>query len=750
MTGAEKIKVTVLDLATGKQIKQYSLNAVADTGVVGPSACTDSCTSFPFIALSEKPSKGIRFNLLGSTKVSTLTIDNAGGEDIEGFTIHPPCGGDGLPHFLVHLRTKGRQWAEVFHIDLRTGTVSKAYNLPKTQETSAFSASTVDGNVFFTRVTDTEVSLYSSSSHGILGRWPRNSKAFGEPLHAVSEVVSRGKSSFAIRVAETSSGGEWSLIRNGETIWTRPEMLAYAVAAAWAEGRPEEALVHALEAEVSGNPLGAYLRRVKRHAQDLAYFPDWIQQWPQNLFQGLFAPNTIAVKDMTGSKTLIMATSHQSLFAVDATTGSIKWKWKRGHVLDGLFPVKSLFVLDGRIQAHFLDGSLEVALNATDGSLIEIKQDMPSFKKMVQLPGIRGLATIRVQPDGTPQLANDSESSRALDGTSIITISQKGGASGWAIGQTTRELWSFRPSPGFKLVNAVARPDHDPVASIGKVLGDRSVLYKYLSRNLALLTAVSEDALTVYLVESVTGTVLHTSTYTGVDTKKSIPSVMSENWLAYSFFGENSPGSAKSQQLIVTELYESDMPNDRGLLGDTTNFSSFDTNAMAKPYVLSQAFAVAESINHLAVTQTSQGITSRQLLCSLPDSNAVIGVPVHVLDPRRPMDRDASALEAEEGLMKYSPILELEPKYFLTHSREVLGVEKIVSSATFLESTSLVFGFGHDIFGTKISPSMTFDVLGKGFNKVQLLLTVVALAVGVGFLAPLVRKRQVESRWKLL
>jgi hypothetical protein len=44
-------------------------------------------------------------------------------------------------------------------------------------------------------------------------------------------------------------------------------------------------------------------------------------------------------------------------------------------------------------------------------------------------------------------------------------------------------------------------------------------------------------------------------------------------------------------------------------------------------------------------------------------------------------------------------------------------------------------------------PSLSFDVLGAGFNKVALVSTVVGLAVGVGFVAPMVRRKQIDLRW---
>ena len=48
----------------------------------------------------------------------------------------------------------------------------------------------------------------------------------------------------------------------------------------------------------------------------------------------------------------------------------------------------------------------------------------------------------------------------------------------------------------------------------------------------------------------------------------------------------------------------------------------------------------------------------------------------------------------------------------------------------------------------QVVPSGAFDVLGKGFNRIQLLLTIVALFVGVAVVRPIVRKKMVDGRWK--
>ncbi|KAG9584544.1 hypothetical protein KCU97_g10098, partial [Aureobasidium melanogenum] len=106
--------------------------------------------------------------------------------------------------------------------------------------------------------------------------------------------------------------------------------------------------------------------------------------------------------------------------------------------------------------------------------------------------------------------------------------------------------------------------------------------------------------------------------------------------------------------------------------------------------------------------------------------------------------------EMMEGLMKYTPVLEFDPKWYLNHQREVYGVETVTTSPAVLESTSLVFAYGLDVFSTRISPSFSFDVLGKDFNKLQMLATVAALAVATVAVAPLVKRKQINTRWQFL
>ena len=750
LIAGNKAKVAVVDIGTGKESTHYTI-AVDSDPLTGGQSATSTCSGFPFLMSAEKPFKNIKFNLLGSSKTSTLQLDDKD-DEVQAVTVHYACGPTAPPHFLIHARGKSRQWAEVFHINPKSGEVSKAYTLPATQEESTFAVQNVGRDSYVVRTTDSEITLYSTASHGQLGRWPRKGTRIPSlasqhaVAHAAAEVVS-GKAGFAVRVAEIAPEGEFSLIRNGETQWSRPEMLAYATIASWVEEGSQGTLIEELEVEASVSPVTAYVHRLRRHLHDLAGLPQYLQTFFTNLLAS--GENAVDTKQrLIGDKLVIVGTSRKDLVAVDASHGGkVVWQSSLANVVSEDAVFRALYPTNGRTMIYLSDGSL-AAINTATGSVIEYLPGAIPASKVLQIPAEPAPAVVKIDSDGKPHLAGDFAPSKATEGNVIVTLSENGNAFGWTIGQNAERVWTLQPRFGSKFTDAISRGSADPVASIGKVLGNRSVLYKYISPNLALLTASSAKSVAVYLIDAVTGAILHTSSHDGVLAGTSIPAAMSENWIAYAVTSQDPETSALTTQLLISELYESSAANDRGTLAARTNYSSFLADAGAKPYVRSQAFTLSEPISTLAVTQTIQGITTRQLLAALPNSNAIVAIPREVLNARRPVDRDPTNDEREEGLFRYSPVLELEPKNYLTHIREVVGIRKLSTSPSLLESTSLVFAFGHDVFGSQVVPSGSFDVLGKGFNRIQLLLTIAALFVGVAVIRPIVRKKMVDGRWK--
>ncbi|KAI9861053.1 MAG: DUF1620 super [Trichoglossum hirsutum] len=754
-----KIRVVSLDPVSGRERSHYTLSSENDVSTPRSILFVGANSASPIIAWADKASRVLKVNVIGSKHVSSMDIPNDGGDDITKIRVHAPHITRSLPHFLVHYQSNTKNWAEVYHIDLSASTVSKAYSLPKLAGQGAFSTSTQDANVFFTRNTEDELILLSSASHGVLARWetaPLRKGAAEEEylLHGVSEVISRTDSSYAVRSALVSSVGDWNLVRNGKLVWKRTEALAGAIAAEWAELPEFKDLARELEVEVHENALAAYIHRVKRHARDLQHFPKWVKYLPARIL-GALSGDQKKVESAKGSnrdsfgfrKLIIVATETGRLYALSAAEGGqVIWNVKATELNVGeRWDVMGMYTNNA-------EGWMIVQASSRGSVVVEV-----TTGKIVSTSG-RGQDTdskwLVGMNEGDPLLL----SSGLVPRRNVTVIAR--GPNGEVQGERYSEdgfattAWEFAPSTGERITDLTVRPFHDPVASIGRVLGDRSVMYKYLNPNLLLITTISDAETKVFftLLDSVSGNILYTTTHYGVDTSRPIVSAMSENWFIYSFWGDvvdlsgssTSPPSSKGYQLVVSELYESPIPNDRGHLGSTTNFSS----THAPPFVKSQAYLIPSSLSALAITSTRQGITSRQILAFLADTHGIIAIPKLLINPSRPVDRDPTPAEAEEGLVRYQPLLEFDPKWVITHKRDVVGVRKIITSPALLESTSLVFAYGVDVFGTRVAPSMAFDILGKGFNRIQLIGTIVALGAGVMFLAPMANRKTINTRWQ--
>lgn len=757
--GAYNIKVVVLDPVTGKKSNEYTLASKAD--VYGPEdvLLVGANSAAPIVAWTDKTLKNLKVNLLGKTSIQSLPLKEADGELVK-VDIHAPHLVQSLPHFLVHSQSAVSNRADVYHIDLKTGSISKEYELPKLAGKAIVSLSSQEANVYFTRITADEVIIVSSISHGILGRWSldKGTDAF---VHGASEVVKSARDTYAVRTAVLTDEDNWVLVRNGAVSWSRLEGLSGGVAAEWAEIPESETLAKTLEAEAHSNPLSAYIHRVKRHVSDLRHLPQYLETLPRRVLSSILpvdAPKQggVIVQDNFGfNRLVILATQRGCIYGLNAgDQGAVVWSTDAFTIPAGKkWDVKGIWVEVARGLATIRGSDGEyVVIQVVTGKIVEKTPpgSWPTVHSTAVVESVSGRWMLTIGDDGNP-----GEVPKDWAPKDILVVQGNGGGvkglrfEAGAVNAEPVVAWSFQPGAGQKVTKIVARPSHDPVASIGRVLGDRTVLYKYLNPNIILVTTVSEEAskASFYLLDSVSGDVLHSSSHEGVDTTQPITSALTENWFVYSLWSDISSTAAlpssKGYQLVVSELFESAVPNDRGPLGPADNASSLEPSEIpnaepAVPYVVTASFLIPESISHIAVSQTKQGITSRALLCTLDTSNSIIGIPRAVLDPRRPVGRDPTPAEAEEGLFRYSPGIEFDPKIVITHQREVAGIKSVITTPALLESTSLVFAYGLDVFGTRVAPSFSFDVLGKGFNKLSLVGTVFALWVGVVVVGPMV------------
>ncbi|KAK7093213.1 ER membrane protein complex subunit 1-like [Littorina saxatilis] len=262
-----------------------------------------------------------------------------------------------------------------------------------------------------------------------------------------------------------------------------------------------------------------------------------------------------------------------------------------------------------------------------------------------------------------------------------------------------------------KVTGVYVKRSNEHVHSQGRVLGDRSVLYKYLNPNLVVVIGEGEEAsastvskgpsgfFNVYLVDAVTGHIVFHENHKR--TRGPVSVVHSENWVVYSFYSEKH----RRCEVAVLELYEGKEQS------NATAFSSL--TPPFSPLVLRQSYIFPVPIARMFPTITEKGITSKNLIMVLK-VGGVLSLPKALLDPRRPSIPSQETME--EGTIPYIPELPVSTENFINYNLSMFNVRGIHTAPAGLESTSLVLVYGLDIFYTQVMPSKMFDVLKEDFD----------------------------------
>ncbi|KAK1290186.1 hypothetical protein QJS10_CPB18g01096 [Acorus calamus] len=283
----------------------------------------------------------------------------------------------------------------------------------------------------------------------------------------------------------------------------------------------------------------------------------------------------------------------------------------------------------------------------------------------------------------------------------------------------SQELWSIVfPSESEKIAAAVTKKLNEVVHTQAKVSADEDVMYKYISKNMLFVATVAPKAsddigsvtpeeawLVAYLIDVVTGRILHRVTHMGA--QGPIHAVLSENWVVYHYFNLR----AHRYEMSVIEIYDQSRADNKDfwrlVLGKHNLTSPISSYSRPEVAMKSQTYFFTHSVKTMAVTSTAKGITTKQLLIGTIGSQS-----------------------------------------YVTHSRQVEGLRRIVTIPAKLESTTLVFTYGVDLFFTRIAPSRTYDSLTEDFNYALLLLTIIVLLVAIFVTWVLSERKDLRDKWR--
>ncbi|KAF8872794.1 hypothetical protein CPB84DRAFT_1854287 [Gymnopilus junonius] len=621
-------------------------------------------------------------------------------------------------------------------------------------------------------------------------------QTYGTIKHVALDAES-SQSTINSRILVTTSTGAVQLWDQHQLKWSREEALATVTLAEFVEV-PEVASASDVAASEG------FVSRVSRQISEAQDFPQYLVNFVKRFVTGSYASPTSSlgptttnstegiIRDAFGFRQIIVAATGLGLgkvYGIDSSNGNIVWSrvlglgWAGevgGHVQplklyvtktvsDGGDP-EVVLVAQRRADNSLVDTVL-FHINALTGSDITLrsKDNFPlEGYDVIQGPLVESFLLnaekkflvffdeylqAYLYPDTQETKSIFAGVAPSLSFPLRTTVEDRKRVIGHQIAVSkdhhkslAHPTWSLALPLGEEVQTLVPQI-RGPIASIGKVLGNRTTLYKYLNPRLfTVLTAAPARAMCgIYVLDSMKGTVVYHAEVKANLRGCNVKTNFVENWLVYHYFegevGSGTAGGAKGYRMVSVEFFEGQKVDEKTKSSEISSFSNDTINY----HFYESAFIFPYDISALTTTSTKFGITTKDLIVATKN-HRVQSFSRHFLNPRRP-NRKTTAEEQEEYLITYDPVLPNDPKRVLSHNYDVAKTVKIVTAPALLESTSLVLSFGLDMFLTRVAPSNTFDVLSENFNKAQLVFTVSGLLLAILITGPMVKRKSLREKW---
>ncbi|KAL9895126.1 ER membrane protein complex subunit 1 isoform 1-T1 [Glossina fuscipes fuscipes] len=551
-------------------------------------------------------------------------------------------------------------------------------------------------------------------------------------------------------------------VRQSKILWIRSEALANVVSAEFVD-LPLTDNEGVLENEMKGKAadiMSAFLHRITSqimHVKSLLLHVIGLGPKPSDTQRaGL-------VRDAFGlHKMLVVLTRSGKIFGIDNISGKHHWQYFLNNV-ENFANDQEMRLLVQRTSKHFPLSALctvvakdkltengvllrfnPITGQTSEGGLLKLTYKIKQLTLLTETDNdfVKGLLILdaedrlHVYPEYATKKAN---------GIYMFTA-QKDQATlnGFFVQYENKELtilplWNVDLSGhngDHKIISLASKNPLERVHSQGRVMPDRSVLYKYINPNLvAVFTLAKDDVhkflMYVYLIDVVSGSIVFTMMHRKV--RPPLHAVHSENWLAYAYYNDK----VRRVEITTIELYEGKTQ------ANSTVWSSL--NAPPLPLVERQSYIMPAMVETLRETITERGITNKDVLIGT-SKGSILELPWYLLDPRRPIASKTSG--REEGAVPYVPELPILTDNIINYNQTISRLRYIHTAPSGLESTCLVVAAGLDMFVTRIAPSKTFDLLKEDFDYFLISIVLIAL-VSSSFIAKHFASRKIlKQAWK--
>lgn len=470
--------------------------------------------------------------------------------------------------------------------------------------------------------------------------------------------------------------------------------------------------------------LTSWLLRIKRHLSELgAYLSSFATHSLSSAAGEMFSRES---QFGLGKLLVFFDAQKNSVVALESDTGKASWSTRLPRGFGDL-----ITAIDSNDVLYYVFESGVVTIDLSGNILKE--ETLPQIKSAFKVNGNVYVRFTNSKDVKVLELSEDSSQS-----INYLVEAGKQSITGFEIkDEQLTQTWSHIPRG--RIITSLSMPSYHQSASAGIARSDKTILYKYLNRNLVAVLTEVKNQLVLELIDGITGSQVFTQKHEVANIDyNTISLTMADNWIVYSYYVSE---PYWEQRITVVDLFDQNHP--------TVAQSAFNSTSVIE--ASSKTFIYSERISSLTSTYSKHGITLKSIIALTANGRAV-ELPKFILNSRRIDDREIKQTDLLDDfrMLAYEPVIPKVGAQVLNHVDKILVTKntQVLVKDTELESTSVVcIANNFNIFCSTIQPSLSYDVLSSKFDKFKLLVTMALLLVAYLITKPFVASKKLNSQW---
>ena len=224
----------------------------------------------------------------------------------------------------------------------------------------------------------------------------------------------------------------------------------------------------------------------------------------------------------------------------------------------------------------------------------------------------------------------------------------------WGVEQLWQINLALKPGQRISKVRSMhqtaSESEHSKHLYLPTTFNGDNLVYKFLDTNLLAVSVETNDALELFIIDSISGRIVYTFHEDRVVVDEPYDMLLRENYFVLAFKRASHLTGLPQQELTVTEFYKNEEEKDTWKIlkekylfgGEKTDQTQFNSAELETPFVVQESYMLPIDVKRIEMTNSQQHLTSKMLVL-ITSNDQVYSIENALFSARRQSKEQAEA-----------------------------------------------------------------------------------------------------------